>query len=94
MQNPGGCPGGCSRLELIDALLAGKRATGDSCNILQVIIQDTATKRNACVLEKQTRRAREEIVGDYSIPGIITQHQGLLLSTRDYCEPIVKRVGY
>ena len=28
--------------------------------------------------------AREEFVGDYSVPGIITQYLGLLLSTRDY----------
>ena len=27
--------------------------------------------------------AREEFVGDYSVLGIITQYQGLLLSTRD-----------
>ena len=28
--------------------------------------------------------ARKEIVGDHSVPGIITQYQGLSLSTRDY----------
>ena len=28
--------------------------------------------------------AREEIVGDHSVPSIITQYQGLLLSARDY----------
>ena len=33
----------------------------------------------------------EKSIGDYSVPLIITQYKGLLLSSRDYCEPIVKR---
>ena len=39
--------------------------------------------------------AREEIVGDYSVPEIITQYKGLLLylGTTDYCKQIVERVG-
>ena len=45
---------------------------------------DCGLKLESCWVIHRQYDARDEFVSDYSVPGIITQYQGLLLSTRDY----------